>query len=29
MPQIVDVLIAQLGMPGLRYIDRHDQTLPW
>jgi hypothetical protein len=29
MPQIVDVLIAQLGLPGLRYFDRHDQTVPW
>lgn len=29
MPQIVDVLIAQLGMPGLRYLDRHNQSVPW
>jgi NAD(P)-dependent dehydrogenase (short-subunit alcohol dehydrogenase family) len=29
MPQIVDVLIAQLGAPGLRYLDRHGQTVPW
>ncbi len=29
MPQIVDVLIAQLGAPGLRYIDRNGQTVPW
>ena len=29
MPQIVDVLIAQLGSPGLRYLDRHGQTVPW
>ena len=29
MPQIVDVLIAQLGTPGLRFLDRHGQTAPW
>jgi NAD(P)-dependent dehydrogenase (short-subunit alcohol dehydrogenase family) len=29
MPQIVDVLIAQLGSRGLRYFDRHGQTVPW
>jgi NAD(P)-dependent dehydrogenase (short-subunit alcohol dehydrogenase family) len=29
MPQIVDVLIAQQGAPGLRYLDRHGQTVPW
>jgi NAD(P)-dependent dehydrogenase (short-subunit alcohol dehydrogenase family) len=29
MPQIVDVLIAQQGLPGLRYLDRHGQTVPW
>jgi NAD(P)-dependent dehydrogenase (short-subunit alcohol dehydrogenase family) len=29
MPQIVDVLIAQQGVPGLRYLDRHGQALPW
>jgi NAD(P)-dependent dehydrogenase (short-subunit alcohol dehydrogenase family) len=29
MPQIVDVLIAQRGSPGLRYLDRHGQTVPW
>ncbi|HEX4182966.1 MAG TPA: SDR family NAD(P)-dependent oxidoreductase [Caulobacteraceae bacterium] len=29
MPQIVDVLIAQPGAPGLRYLDRHGQTVPW
>ena len=29
MPQIVDVLIAQLDAPGLRYIDRNGQTVPW
>jgi NAD(P)-dependent dehydrogenase (short-subunit alcohol dehydrogenase family) len=29
MPQIADVLIAQQGSPGLRYLDRHGQTVPW
>jgi NAD(P)-dependent dehydrogenase (short-subunit alcohol dehydrogenase family) len=29
MPQIVDVLIAQQGAPGLRYLDRHGRTVPW
>jgi NAD(P)-dependent dehydrogenase (short-subunit alcohol dehydrogenase family) len=29
MPQIVDVLIAHLGIPGLRYLDRHNQSVPW
>jgi NAD(P)-dependent dehydrogenase (short-subunit alcohol dehydrogenase family) len=29
MPQIVDVLIAQTGMPGLRYLDRHGRTVAW
>jgi hypothetical protein len=29
MPRIVDVLVAQLGAPGLRYLDRHGKTVPW
>ena len=29
MPQIVDVLIAQRGAPGLRYLDRNGRTVPW
>lgn len=29
MPQIVDVLIAQQGTPGLRFLDRQGQTVPW
>ena len=29
MPQIVDVLIAQRNLPGLRYLDRHGRTVPW
>ena len=29
MPQVVDVLIAQQGAPGLRFLDRHGQAVPW
>ena len=29
VPQIVDVLIAQQGAPGLRYLDRNGRTVPW
>jgi NAD(P)-dependent dehydrogenase (short-subunit alcohol dehydrogenase family) len=29
MPQIVDILIAQQGRPGLRYLDRHGKPVPW
>jgi len=29
MPQIVDVLIAQQGEAGLRYLDRNGRTVPW
>jgi len=29
MPQIVDVLIAQQGAVGLRYLDRSGRTVPW
>jgi NAD(P)-dependent dehydrogenase (short-subunit alcohol dehydrogenase family) len=29
MPQIVDVLIAQQGTSGLRYLDRNGRTVPW
>ena len=29
MPQIVDLLIAQQGAPGLRYLDRTGRTTPW
>lgn len=28
-PQIVDLLVAQLGAPGLRYLDRSGKTVPW
>lgn len=29
IPEIVDVLLAQGGRPGLRYLDRKGQTVPW
>ncbi len=29
VPQIVDVLIAQQEKPGLRFLDRTGQTVPW
>lgn len=29
MPQIVDVLVGQQGVPGLRYLDRFGKTVPW
>jgi NAD(P)-dependent dehydrogenase (short-subunit alcohol dehydrogenase family) len=29
MPQIVDVLVAQQGAPGLRFLDRNGKTVPW
>jgi NAD(P)-dependent dehydrogenase (short-subunit alcohol dehydrogenase family) len=29
IPQIVDTLLAQRGLPGLRFIDRHGETVPW
>jgi NAD(P)-dependent dehydrogenase (short-subunit alcohol dehydrogenase family) len=29
IPQIVDVLIGQQGVAGLRYLDRNGQTVPW
>ncbi|QUD90663.1 SDR family NAD(P)-dependent oxidoreductase [Phenylobacterium montanum] len=29
MPQIVDVLAAQQGRPGLRFLDRNGDTVPW
>ncbi len=28
-PMLVDVLIAQQGKPGLRYLDREGHTVPW
>jgi NAD(P)-dependent dehydrogenase (short-subunit alcohol dehydrogenase family) len=29
VPKVVDVLIAQLGKPGLRYLDREGRTISW
>ena len=29
MPSIVDVLAAQQGTPGLRFLDREGKTVPW
>ncbi len=29
IPQVVDVLLAQLGKPGLEYLDRFGKTVPW
>lgn len=29
IPQLVDTLVAQQGVPGLRFIDRHGKTVPW
>ncbi|GAB3904314.1 SDR family NAD(P)-dependent oxidoreductase [Kibdelosporangium lantanae] len=29
IPAVVDVLEAQAGIPGLRFLDRHGETVPW
>ncbi|YCK37671.1 SDR family oxidoreductase [Actinomadura sp. ATCC 39365] len=29
VPAVVDVLEAQAGVPGLRFVDRHGETVPW
>jgi len=29
IPQVVDVLLSRLGKPGLEYMDRLGQTVPW
>jgi NAD(P)-dependent dehydrogenase (short-subunit alcohol dehydrogenase family) len=29
IPKVVDVLLSQQGNPGLRYLDREGQTIPW
>ncbi|MBB3938363.1 SDR family NAD(P)-dependent oxidoreductase [Aureimonas phyllosphaerae] len=29
IPKVVDVLVAQKGRPGLRYLDRNGETVPW
>ncbi|MCW6511151.1 SDR family oxidoreductase [Lichenifustis flavocetrariae] len=29
IPKVVDVLLSQLGKPGLQYLDREGRTVPW
>lgn len=29
VPRVVDVLLSKLGRPGLEYLDRFGQTVPW
>lgn len=29
VPKVVDVLLAQQGRPGLRYVDREGRSVPW
>ena len=29
IPEVVDLLIAQTGTPGLRFLDRHGRTVAW
>jgi len=29
VPLLVDVLLSKLGAPGLAYLDRSGQTVPW
>ena len=29
IPEVVDALLAQRGAPGLRFVDRFGQTVPW
>jgi NAD(P)-dependent dehydrogenase (short-subunit alcohol dehydrogenase family) len=29
IPKVVDVLLAQRGKPGLQFLDREGQTVPW
>lgn len=29
IPELVDTLVAQQGTPGLRFIDRHGEIVPW
>ena len=29
IPLVVDMIVASLGRPGLRYVDRFDESLPW
>lgn len=29
IPAVVDVLEAQAGAPGLQFLDRHGEAVPW
>lgn len=29
VPAVVDVLEARTGAPGLQFLDRHGETVPW
>ena len=29
VPRVVDVLLSRLGKPGLAYLDRWGETVPW
>ena len=29
IPRVVDVLEAQAGAPGLQFLDRHGEAVPW
>jgi hypothetical protein len=29
VPSLVDVLVSELGTPGLQYLDRLGRTVPW
>ena len=29
IPRVVDVLLSRMGKPGLAYLDRFGQTVPW
>jgi hypothetical protein len=29
IPKVVNVLLAQRGKPGLSYLDREGNTVPW
>ncbi|MGI4942977.1 MAG: SDR family oxidoreductase, partial [Janthinobacterium lividum] len=29
IPELIETLVAQQGTPGLRFIDRHGEAVPW
>jgi hypothetical protein len=29
LPELVDTLLAQQGVPALHFIDRHGENVPW